>query len=125
MTDISAALPDPELGFLSFTVRRLTYHLSHGTTTVTQTDRTAQGCIHPGTPEMIHLLPMEERHKDLIVIYTSFPLSLGNNPGGTTWYAADKILYGGKAWKLASLRDWSFFGYYQALAVLTDEEGSA
>ena len=124
MTDISAALLDPELGFLSFTVRRLTYHLSQGTTTVTHADHPAEGCIHPGTPEMARLLPEEEQHKDLIAIYTSFPLSMGTNPGGVPWTAADRILYDGKVWKIARLRDWSQFGYYQALAVLTDEEGS-
>ena len=65
MTDISAALLDPELGFLSFTVRRLTYRLFQGTTTVTHMDHPAEGCIHPGTPEMARLLPEEERHKEL------------------------------------------------------------
>lgn len=121
MTDISSALLDPELGFLSFTVRRLTYRLSQGTATVTYTDHAAEGCIHPGTPEMVQMLPEEERHKDLIAVYTSFPLSMGNNPGGVTWTAADRILYDGKVWKLVRLRDWSAFGYYQGLAVLTDE----
>ena len=121
MTDISTALLDPELGFLSFTVRRLMYRLSQGTNTVTHADLPAEGCIHPGTPEMVQLLPEEERHKDLIAVYTSFPLSLGSNPGGTTWTAADRILYDGKVWKLARLRDWSQSGYYQGLAVLTDE----
>ena len=121
MIDISTALPDPELGFLSFTVRRLTYRLSQGTTTVTHTDFPAEGCIHPGTPETVRLLPEEERHKDLIAVYTSFPLSLGSNPGGVAWTAADRILYDDWVWKLVRLRDWSQFGYYQALAVLTDE----
>ena len=121
MTDISTALLDPELGFLQFNVRRLTYRMSQGTTTVTHTDHTAEGCIHPGTPEMVQLLPEEERHKALIAIYTSYPLSLGSNPGGITWTAADRILYDGKAWKLVRLRDWSQFNYYQGLAVLTAE----
>ncbi len=121
MPDISAALSDPELGFLSFTVRRLIYRLSQGTTTVTHAAFPAEGCIHPGTPEMAQLLTEEERHKDLIAVYTSFPLSLGNNPGGVTWTAADRILYDGKVWKLVRLRDWSRFGYYQGLAILTDE----
>ena len=121
MTDISAAWLDPELGFLAFTVRRLTYRLSRGTTSVSHTDYPAEGCIHPGTPEMAQLLPEEERHKDLIAVYTSFPLSMGSNSGGVTWSATDRIPYKGRAWKLARLRDWSQFGYYQALAVLTDE----
>ncbi len=121
MTDISAALSDPELGFLSFTVRRLTYRLSQGTTTVTHTDHQAEGCIHPGTPEMVQLLPEEERHRDMIAVYTSFPLSMGSNSGGVTWNATDRILYRDKAWKLVRLRNWPQFGYCQALAVLTDE----
>ena len=122
MNDISSALLDPELGFCSFTVRRITYRVAQGTTTAALSDSPAQGCIHPGTPEMVQLLPEEERHKDFIAVYTSFPLSLGKNPGGITWTAADRILYAGKQWKLVRLRDWSRFSYYQGLAVLTDEE---
>ena len=121
MPDISTALLDPELGFLRFTVRRLTYHLSQGATTVTHTDYPAEGCIHPGTPEMVQLLPEEERHKDFIAVYTSFPLSLGTNSGVVTWKAADRILYDGKVWKLVRLRNWSQFNYFQGLAVLSDE----
>ena len=121
MPDISAALLDPELGFLRFTVRRLTYRLSQGVASATHTDYPAEGCIHPGTPEMAQLLPEEERHRDFIAVYTSFPLSLGTNSGGAAWKAADRILYGGKAWKLVRLRDWSQFGYYQGLAALSDE----
>ena len=121
MANISTAWLDPELGFLSFTVRRLTYRLSQGTTTVTHSDLPAEGCIHPGTPEMAQLLPEEERHKEFIAIYTGFPLSMGSNPGGVTWTAADRILYDGRIWKLVKLRDWSQLGYYQGLAVLTDE----
>ena len=122
MTDISSVLLDPELGFCSFAVRRITYRISQGTTTAAPSDFPAQGCIHPGAPEMVQLLPEEERHKDFIAVYTSFPLSLGKNPGGTAWTAADRILYAGKQWKLVRLRDWSQFSYYQGLAVLTDEE---
>ena len=121
MANISTAWLYPELGFLSFTVRRLTYRLSQETTTVTRADLPAEGCVHPGTPEMARLLPEEERHKEFIAVYTGFPLSLGSNPGGVTWTAADRILHNGGVWKLAKLRDWSEFGYYQALATLTDE----
>ena len=123
MADISTALLDPKLGFLHFTVRRLTYRLSQGETSVTHTDHAAEGCIHPGTPEMAELLPQEERHRELIAVYTGFPLSMGSNPGGVTWTATDRILYGGKEWKLVRLRDWSQFGYYQGYAVLTDGSG--
>ena len=121
MTDMMTALSDPELGLLSFTVRIPTYTLSQGAAAVAWTDRHAEGCIQPGTPEMTQLLPAEERHRELIVIYTSFPLSLGRNTGGAAWTAADRILYNDRVWKLVRLRDWFRFGYYQGLAVLTDE----
>ena len=45
--------------------------------------------------------------------------------GGVTRTAADRILYGGKIRKPARLRDWPQFGYYQALAVLTDEQSGS
>ena len=122
MINLSIALTDPEMGYGPFTVKRTTYRRRNGDSVPTEQTVSAMGCIHPGTPEMVQLLPEEERHKDFIAVYTSFPLSLGKNPGGTTWTAADRILYAGKQWKLVRLRDWSQFSYYQGLAVLTDEE---
>ena len=122
MTDISQVILDPELGSVSFHVRRYTYTVSRGTTTKTEQSFSAAGCIHPGTPETVELLPEEERHKIFIVIYTTFALSLGENPGGITYTAADRILVGGRMWKLVRLRDWSAFGYRQGLAVLTEGE---
>ena len=121
MIDLSAALTDPDLGFTAFTVQRTTYRRQNGSSVPSDQTLQASGCIHPGTPEMVQLLPEEERQKKLIVIYTSFPLSMGNNPGGVTWNAADRILYGDKVWKLVRLRDWSVFGYCQALAVKMNE----
>ena len=116
MTDISTALLDPELGFLQFTVRRLTYRRSQGTTTVTHTDSMAEGCIHPGTPEMVQLLPEEERHEEFIAIYTDFALSLGKDHGNT-YTGPDRIHWNGETWRIVRVRDWAMFGYYQALAV--------
>ena len=37
----------------------------------------ALGCVHPGTPEMIRLLPEEERAETFIAVYTDYPLSTG------------------------------------------------
>ncbi len=124
MIDISSVLLDPELGSISFQVIRSTCTASRGTTSRTQETLSATGCIHPGTPDMVELLPEEERHKIFIAVYTSFSLSLGENSGGVTWTAADRIAYGGRIWKLVRLRDWSAFGYYQGLATLTDEEAT-
>lgn len=75
--DILTATLDPELGCTAFIVERITYTRSRaGTTSRTETIL-AQGCIHPGTPEMLQLLPEEERNETYIVIYTDYPLSTG------------------------------------------------
>ena len=125
MMEISSALLDPELGSVSFQVIRSACIARRGNTSRAQTTLSAAGCIHPGTPDMAELLPEEERHKTFIAVYTSFPLSLGENPGGVNaWTAADRIGYGGRLWKLVRLRDWSAFGYFQGLATLTDEEAT-
>ena len=121
MVDITSALLDPELGSVAFQVIRTICTASRGTASRTETTLSATGCIHPGTADMVELLPEEERHKTFIAVYTSFALSLGDNPGGTTWTAADRIVVGGRVWKLVRLRDWSAFGYRQGLATLTDE----
>ena len=117
MIDVSTALLDPELGFVSFTVERITYHRSGGTVSSSSETIPAAGCIHPGTPEMVQLLPEEDRHEIFISVYTDFALSLGTN-GGATYTGPDRIHYGGQVWRMVRVRDWSAFGYYQGYAVL-------
>ncbi len=121
MNNILSAVHDPELGCISFIVRRLTYRRSGGTQASTSRDYSATGCIHPGTPEMIQLLPEESRHEEFISVYTDFALSLGENSGGITFTAPDRILYGGKEWRLVRLRSWEAFSLYHGLAVLMQE----
>ena len=59
--EILSAIFDPELGSTGFTVERITYTRSRsGTIFRTQTAQ-AMGCIHPGTPEMLQLLPEDLR----------------------------------------------------------------
>ena len=59
--DITSAVLDPELGCTAFTVERMTYTRSRsGTSSRTETFR-ACGCVHPGTPETLRLLPEEEK----------------------------------------------------------------
>ena len=75
--DITSAIYDPELGCTAFTVERITYTRTRaGTTSRTMTAQ-AMGCIHPGTPEMLQLLPEEEKTDEFIAIYTDYPLSTG------------------------------------------------
>ena len=124
MLNLSSALLDPELGAVSFTVERITYRRSGGTVTSSSQTFTAVGCIHPGTPEMIQLLPEEDRHEIFIAVYTDFALSLGTN-SGVTYTGPDRIHYANQTWRVVRVRDWSSFGYYQAYAVLMHEEESS
>ena len=116
--NIADALVDPELGYTGFTVQRTTYRRENGQSIPSGRTLQGAGCIHPGTPEMIQLMPEEERHEEFIVIYTDFPLSLGENDGGNTYSTPDRILWNGKEWRVVRIRDWQLFRYCQALAVL-------
>ncbi len=75
--DISSALFDPELGSASFTVDRITYTRSRSGLTSRTVTAQARGCIHSGTPEMLQLLPEEEKTDRFIAIYTDYALSTG------------------------------------------------
>ena len=121
MIDLSAALQDPELGFTAFTVQRITCRRQNGASVPSTQTLSASGCIHPGTPEMLQLLPEEDRHEEFIAVYTDFALSLGENSGGATYTTPDRIVWNGKTWRLVKLRDWSGFGYTQGIAVRMNE----
>ncbi len=76
--DITSAIFDPELGCANFTVERITYTRGREGTAARSVTARAKGCIHPGTPEMLQLLPEEERNETFIAIYTDFPLKHRN-----------------------------------------------
>ena len=118
---ITEAITDPELGFTSFSVQRTAYTRRNGTSVPAVRTLPASGCIHPGTPEMIQLLPEEERNEVFIAIYTDFSLSLGENDGGATYTTPDRILWNGETWRVVKVRDWAMFGYYQGYAVKMHE----
>jgi len=121
--DITSAVFDPELGCTAFTVERITYTRSRGGTTSRSTTAQALGCIHPGTPEMLQLLPEEEKTDEFIVIYTDYALSTGTpeGSGASSFTGPDRIHWNGKTWRVIRVRDWQTFGYYQAYAVLMQE----
>jgi len=120
--DLSSAVFDPALGCAAFTVERITYTRSReGTTSQSRTDQ-ALGCVHPGTPEMLRLLPEEEKAESFIVAYTDFPLSTGSAEGsGASFRGPDRIRWNGQTWRVVRVRDWQAFGYCQALAVRMNE----
>ena len=104
-------------------MERITYTRGRaGTTSRSQTAQ-AMGCIHPGTPEMIQLLPEEEKHDQFIAIYTDYPLSTGTpeDSGAVSFAAPDRIHWNNETWRVVRVRDWAMFGYYQALAVKLHE----
>ena len=119
---VTDAIFDPELGCTAFTVERITYTRTRAGTTSRSMTAQAMGTIHPGTPEMIQLLPEEEKNETFIAIYTDYPLSTGTPEGsGASFIAPDRIHWKGETWRVVRVRDWQSFGYYQAYAVLLDE----
>ena len=120
--DIASVLFDPGLGCTSFTVERITYTRSReGTTAASQTVQ-ASGCIHPGMPEMIKLLPEEEKNETFITVYTDYSLSTGTpEDAGASFIAPDRIHWNNQTWRVVKVRDWQPFGYCQAYAVLMHE----
>ncbi len=80
--NLTPVLMDPELGFTAFAVQRTSYRRESGASVPSVQTLPASGCIHPGTPEQLQLLPEEDRHEEFIAVYTDFPLSLGTNDGG-------------------------------------------
>ncbi len=120
--DITSAILDPEMGCTAFTVERITYTRTRSGTGVHSRTARARGCIHPGTPEMIKLLPEEEQHETYIVIYTDYPLSTGTpESSGASFIAPDRIHWNNQTWRVVRIRDWQGFGYVQALAVKMSE----
>ena len=120
--NITDAIFDPEMGCTGFTVDRITYTRSRSGTTSRTVTVQAMGTIHPGTPEMIQLLPEEEKNEEFIAIYTDYPLSTGTPEStGASFLGADRVNWGGKVWRVIRVRDWQMFGYYQAYAVLLRE----
>ncbi len=122
--DIPSAVFDPELGCTAFTVERITYTRTCTGATSQSATAQAMGCIHPGTPEMIQLLPEEERQETFIVIYTDYPFSIGipEDAGASSFTAPDRIHWNNQTWRVVRVRDWQGFGYCEALAVLMHEE---
>jgi hypothetical protein len=120
---ITDAVFDPELGCTAFTVERIAYTRSRSGTTSRSTIAQALGCIHPGTTEMLQLLPEEEKTDEFIAIYTDYVLSTGmpEGSGASSFTGPDRIHWNGKTWRVVRVRDWQTFGYYQAYAVLMQE----
>ena len=121
--DITSVLFDPELGCTAFTVERITYTRTRAGMTSRTVTAQALGCIHPGTPEILQLLPEEEKNNQFIAIYTDYALSTGTpeGSGAVSFTAPDRIHWNSQTWRVVRVRDWQMFGYYQVYAVLMQE----
>ena len=99
---ISDALFDPELGCTAFTVERITYTRSRSGTTSRTVTAQAMGCIHPGTPEMLQLLPEEERAEQFITIYTDYALNTGTpeGAGASSFAGPDRVHWNSHTWRI-------------------------
>ena len=118
--DVLDAVLDPELGMTAFTVTRPVYTRTPSGVTEQEAVSSALGTIHPAAEEELQLLPEEERNETCIVIHTDFALSLGEDRG-KTYAGPDRITWKGNEWRVVSVRDWSMFGYYRAVAVMLRE----
>ena len=119
---IISVITDPELGSTAFTVERIRHTRGRKGTTCSSRTARAVGCVHPGTPEMLQLLPEEEKNETCIVIYTDYALSTGTpEDAGASFTAPDRIHWKGRTWRVVRVRDWSALGYVQAYAVLMHE----
>ena len=118
--NVTDAIFDPELGCTAFTVTRIVYTRTASGTTAAEAVSSALGTIHPAAAEELQLLPEEEKSETAVVIHTDFALSTGEDRG-KRYTGPDRIAWNGKTYRVASVRDWSAFGYYKALAVLLHE----
>ena len=124
--EITSVLFAPGLGCSAFTVEGINCTRSRRGMTSHSVTAQALGCIHPGTPEMLQLLPEEEKAEEFIAIYTDYPLSTGTeeSSGAHSFTGADRVYWGGETWRVVRVRDWQMFGYYQAYAVRLKGEGA-
>lgn len=120
--NISALLSSPGLGAASFTVERSAIRRCKGAAVKTSSVLIPTvGCIQPGRAEQAAMLPEEDRREEFIVIYTSFPLCLGENRG-RVYHPPDRIHWNDRTWRLAALEPWSVFRFCKGTAVLVPEE---
>ncbi len=125
MLDLSSILTDKDLGGTAFTVLRRSYILSEGTPAPQPEQRfTVSGNIQPASPEDLQLFPEEERSSEWILVLSPIRLQTGEKPSSaSSFLSADMILYRGRTYRVARVRDWlPQGGFHKAWAVRQREE---
>ena len=114
-------LYDPELGAVSFAVKREVRNRSKAETAlVSRSMSYVTGIIHPAAPEEIRAGPAEDVHEEYVTVYTDYMLSQGEN-FGRSYTLADQIIWQGKTYRVVSLKTWPQFRCCKALAVLVPD----
>jgi hypothetical protein len=102
MINLSDILADQDMGGSAFAYERVTETVGEdGRPAFTVEPRAAVGNIQPAPGRERELLPEEDRLKAVILIYTSAPLTAGEGH-----YKADRIHYGGVAWRVVLAELW-------------------
>ena len=121
MNNFRSLLTDPELGAVSFTVKREVRNRNKTETTlVSKSTTTVTGIIHPSAPEEIRAGPSEDTHEEYITVYSDFMLSQGEN-FGRSYTLPDQILWQSKVYRIVRLKSWPQFNCCKALAVLVPD----
>lgn len=120
--EVIELLDDPDLGGgVVFTVKRTTRKRSLISTDTLTTDYLrGTGNIQPAQPDDIQLLPDENKHKKVIVIYSTFNFQLGED-GDAKHTEADVVLFDGHAWDVLQVNNWSKWGFHVAYATVREE----
>ena len=119
---ISEILKDPALGAVPFTVRRQTWKRYQGKPEfVSEKTLSAVGCIHPAQPDELRQLPEEYRHAEVIVIYSTLNLSMGEN-FGARYTLADQLTFQNRPYRVFRVKNWLHLGYFQTWAVQISEK---
>ena len=71
-----------------------------------------------------HLLPVENRGEDFIIVYSAYDLTEGKDPKGHHTVLADIVepFPGRTTWRVVRSKQWEEYGFTQALAVRTEPE---
>lgn len=113
--DLSELLADPDF-VEPFTVTRREAVVVGDDYRTIESRHDAVGSIQPATPKELERLPEEDRDREIIAVYTAFPLRTGGR--GTA--RSDRIsrVKDGATYVVASVEPWGHLGchYVKALA---------
>lgn len=120
--DVTEIINDPDIGGgQAFTVQRKTVtRIRGGATEATETIN-AVGNIQPAQDIDLQQMNLEDTSNEVIVIYTTTKLQTGSNHGGSTFTAADEVIFGGERWRVLRVMPWTAWGFVIAYATKVKE----